>query len=30
VRQAWIACYRTLANVLKTAAREASGQARAA
>ena len=30
VRQAWIACYRTLAEVMKTAAREPSGQAQAA
>jgi hemoglobin-like flavoprotein len=30
VRQAWIACYRTLAEVMKTGARGASGQAEAA
>jgi hemoglobin-like flavoprotein len=30
VRQAWIACYRTLAEVMKTATREPSAQARAA
>jgi hemoglobin-like flavoprotein len=30
VRQAWIACYRTLAEVMKTAARESSSQAQAA
>src|SRR5512138_2469023 len=29
VRQAWIACYRTLAEVMKTAAREPSGRAKA-
>jgi hemoglobin-like flavoprotein len=30
VRQAWIACYRTLAEVMKTAAQEPAGQAQAA
>ena len=30
VRQAWIACYRTLAEVMKTAAREPSAEAQAA
>jgi len=30
VREAWLACYRTLAEVMKTAAREPSHQAKAA